>query len=102
MNQRDELAQDIRAVDGSHSLGAGELAERLTERGWSRPRVVETIEQLVELPVGAVVLTEQGGVYEARSTVPYQTWRETGSRYVHTPADLALPATVLYLPEEQP
>jgi hypothetical protein len=31
-----ELANDIRAVDGNHDLGAGELAARLVERGWRR------------------------------------------------------------------
>ena len=31
-----ELANDIRRVDGNHDLGAGELAARLTELGWSR------------------------------------------------------------------
>lgn len=32
----DALAQDIRRVDGWHSLGAGALAERLAALGWSR------------------------------------------------------------------
>lgn len=31
-----ELAADIRALDGSHSLGAGALAEALVSRGWIR------------------------------------------------------------------
>jgi hypothetical protein len=31
-----DLANDIRLVDGNHDLGAGELAEALTKRGWSR------------------------------------------------------------------
>jgi hypothetical protein len=30
------LANDIRAVDGNHDLGAGALAEALTARGWTR------------------------------------------------------------------
>lgn len=30
------LANDIRAEDGNHDLGAGELADRLTRRGWSQ------------------------------------------------------------------
>lgn len=30
------LANDIRTVDGNHDLGAGELAARLIERGWTR------------------------------------------------------------------
>lgn len=30
------LANDIRAVDGNHDLGAGALAGALIERGWTR------------------------------------------------------------------
>ncbi len=30
------LANDIRIEDGNHDLGAGELAERLVERGWRK------------------------------------------------------------------
>lgn len=98
MNQHDELAQDIRAVDGSHSLGAGELAERLTERGWSRPRVVETIEELEALPVGSVVRDRLTEVHELFN----DGWVECGYAAAFDAEALALPATVLYLPEEKP
>lgn len=33
----DDLAADIRLVDGGNSLGAGALAEALLERGWVKP-----------------------------------------------------------------
>lgn len=32
-----DLATDIRAVDGSHDLGAADLAEKLVEKGWTKP-----------------------------------------------------------------
>jgi ubiquinone biosynthesis protein UbiJ len=32
----DALANDIRSIDGKHDMGAGELAEKLIERGWQR------------------------------------------------------------------
>lgn len=32
----DALANDIRAIDGKHELGAGELAEKLIELGWTK------------------------------------------------------------------
>lgn len=35
----DELAQDIRRIDGNHGLGAGELAERLFALGWRRYKI---------------------------------------------------------------
>lgn len=36
MTQVDDLAEDIRTIDGKHELGAGELAEKLIELGWSK------------------------------------------------------------------
>lgn len=32
----DELAQNIRIIDGNHDMGAGEIAERLVELGYTR------------------------------------------------------------------
>lgn len=96
MNQRDELAQDIRAVDGSHSLGAAELAERLAERGWSRPQVVETIEGLEALPDGSVVRDEEACICERDA----DGWLITGSRNGYIHRDILLPVTVLYVPQE--
>lgn len=32
----EELATDIRAVDGDHALGASQLTEELLRRGWTR------------------------------------------------------------------
>jgi len=32
----DDLARDIRGIDGDHQLGAGALAERLVDAGWRR------------------------------------------------------------------
>ncbi|MGF7125034.1 hypothetical protein [Rhodococcus sp. BE178] len=98
MNQQDELARDIRAVDGGHSLGAAELAERLAERGYSRPRVVETITALRALPMGAVVRTPNGLVFQRF----HSYWGLTGDPNEFPTQDITLPATVLHLPEETP
>ncbi|RDI32435.1 hypothetical protein DEU38_103168 [Rhodococcus sp. AG1013] len=100
MNQQDELAQDIRAVDGNHSLGAAELAERLIERGYSRPRVVETIAELEALPEGSVI-------YSANAFPLEKVPNEFGTPWAYGPKlvsnrSVQLPATVLYLPEETP
>lgn len=32
----DDLAADIREVDGAHTLGASELAEALSAKGWTK------------------------------------------------------------------
>lgn len=36
-NDINDLAADIREVDGDNSLGAGALAEKLIEKGWAKP-----------------------------------------------------------------
>lgn len=36
----EELAADIRALDGNHDLGASELATALTELGWTKVPIV--------------------------------------------------------------
>lgn len=111
MSTRDELANLIDdAAEWATSQGRicspHEVADAILAAGYSRPRVVETIEELEVLPEGAVVLTEQGGIYEAElSGIPptsARTWWATGWQYPASPSDLALPATVLYLPEETP
>ena len=53
---RDELAADIREVDGNHSLGASALADRLVDLGWSKPRTVNSAAELDALPVNSVVV----------------------------------------------
>lgn len=46
----DDLAQDIREIDGSHDLGAGALAEELWEKGWVRlPSKYEEMSEFMEM-----------------------------------------------------
>ncbi|NKS77986.1 hypothetical protein GS539_19380 [Rhodococcus hoagii] len=109
MNQQDELAQDIRAVDGNHLLGASELAERLIERGWFRPRVVETesesggLEALWTMPVGTSIECGSGMLWRKVATGMYG-WAGTGVSH-HCQPEVFMrdtPLTVLFLPEEKP
>lgn len=94
MNQRDELADLIESMDGHFYT---DIADEIRAAGYSRPQVVESVEGLEALPVGSVVLTEQGGVYELAWQ---ETWMETGDHNPHGHEDLSLPATVLYAPQE--
>ena len=60
MSEVDKLAQDIRQVDGNHSLGAGALAEKLIERGWckNQPPSMDEIEaELKAILAGDIDLT---------------------------------------------
>lgn len=89
---RDELAADIREVDGNHSLGASALADLLVDRGWSKPRTVNSAAELDALPVGSVLARnldhpDEMDVYVKRSDT-------AGWRY------LPLPMTVLFTPGE--
>lgn len=52
---RDELAADIREVDGNHSLGASALADLLVDRGWSKSRTVNSTAELMTLPSGSLI-----------------------------------------------
>lgn len=107
MNQQDELLRLIRQIDETID-GLGEWHEATEWLEWvrkevqrimnaSRPQVVESVDQLVALPVGSVVLTEQGGVYELAWR---EAWMETGDHNPHGHEDLSLPAAVLYTPQE--
>lgn len=59
---RDELAADIREVDGNHSLGASALADRLVDRGWSKPRTVNSAAELDALKPGTVLRFPDGEI----------------------------------------
>ncbi|MBP0080127.1 hypothetical protein GS913_18530 [Rhodococcus hoagii] len=107
MNQQDELAKLIRQQTVLARVYCDELAGRILAAGYSRPRVVETVEEAAALPDGSVILHE-GMAYQASSYVSeahpdgyicwecHESWRgELGH------ADI-LPATVIHLPEEKP
>jgi hypothetical protein len=64
----------------------------------SRPRQVTTVAELDALPVGSVVLSEQGAIWERESDA---YWIETGNTWRVQSEDIALPARVLYVPEEE-
>ncbi|NKR52962.1 hypothetical protein GS481_02380 [Rhodococcus hoagii] len=111
MNQRDELVDLIDdAIEwaGQEDIAlADHIADAILAAGYSRPRVVETVEDAAALPDGSVILHE-GMAYQASSYVSeahpdgyicwecHESWRgELGHGDI-------LPATVIHLPEEKP
>lgn len=66
-NPVDDLAQDIRRVDGSHSLGAGALAQALHDLGW---RKQPEPEWWTEYRSAVVYLATDGTVDSIRETGP--------------------------------
>ena len=63
----------------------------------TRARTITTVDQLDALPVGSVVLSEQGAVFEHDHD---GFWAEPGFTWRPMSKDMALPARVLYTPEE--
>ncbi len=66
MSTIDDLAADIRAVDGDNDLGSGALAEALAELGWTK------VAPVVEVPLKdykegeAVLVLREGNWIEGR------------------------------------
>ena len=63
----------------------------------TRTRTITTVAELDALPIGSVVLSEYEAVWERESDV---YWIETGNTWRVQSTDIALPARVLYNPEE--
>lgn len=80
----DQIDYPIRVI---HELRAE--VRRLT------PREITTLEELEALPVGVVVHSDEGCVWER----DISGWYEPGARHGCVASDIALPAAVLYLPE---
>ncbi|NKZ63008.1 hypothetical protein GTG23_07045 [Rhodococcus hoagii] len=122
MNQRDELAQDVAAAvfEAADTLACADIesstdavlvghfdmrkaADHLIGLGYSRPRVVETVEELDTLSRGARILTPKTGNVWWPSRHG-RGWDGSNGGYTFTRDLLEQegPATVLYLPEEKP
>ena len=63
----------------------------------TRTRDITTVAELDALPIGSVVLSEQGAVFEHDHD---GFWAEPGFTWHPMSKDMALPARVLYDPEE--
>ena len=105
-SERDELAGLIRAgaEDAASTIDPGtakKLADELVAAGYRKPRALVTVEELDALPEGAVVLSEQGGVWERQEVSPGSLlWVEAspGRGYPQPSGEIALPATVIHCP----
>ena len=98
---RDELAADIREVDGNHSLGASALADLLVDRGWSKPRTVNSATELDALPAESVALFGITPGYKRHDGL----WETSGVNDRFTTNEVfeslgGQPATVLFTPGE--
>ena len=72
-------------------------ADTLLAAGWQPPaRVITDATELPKLPHRAVVRDNAGDIFERWHT----HWYETGREDRYDSCEIALPATVLYVPEE--
>ena len=106
-NERDELSYCISAALGSvcgiydtTEDEDREMAALLIDNGYRKPRTVTTAAELDALPVGSVVLDNEGDVWQHRGYAAYQWCNTTGGRNsgLDTSEFAAdcLPATVLH------
>ena len=79
------------------------MADVIMGRGFRKPRVITTAEELDTLPDEAVVSSDFGVIHQ--KTVEFDTDRVTwvcpGDTDEHTAGKITLPATVLYEPEAE-
>jgi hypothetical protein len=110
-NERAELANLIASnldrLFGKREFGPAQqdidLADELLAAGYRKPRTITTAEELDALPIWSVVRDGDGWVWEACSRTwagenPKLTW--DGPEWGDRSEDIALPATVLYEPEQ--
>ncbi|MDH6279510.1 hypothetical protein [Prescottella agglutinans] len=100
MSQRDELANlidDAIGWAGQEDIALEyHVADAILAAGYSSPRVVETIEELEALPVWSVVRDRRKYTLERCD----HGWFIPGRAGYRDARDIAIPATVLYVPEE--
>ena len=96
--------ENIRANWRQSFIRCGEI---LAEAGWTPPaRVIETIEELDALPVGAVIRYwdsphAEPGVWQRADCPAHESpwWICTGVETPFDTAEIPLPVTVLWMPE---
>ena len=120
MSIKDELARDIFLADNSNAAPglmeqewdenpttytyAHHIAERLTAKGYRKPRTISTLEELYELGLGSVIRSEKVHYLVAHKEdgdAGRHGWAAAGTSQI--PVDLSswLPVTVLHEPQEE-
>ena len=70
-------------------------AEAIIAAGYRKQRIITAEDELAGLRQGAVILSEQGGIFQQFNGY----WLEPANSYGHHLDEIALPVTVLYEPE---
>lgn len=107
MSTRDELRDLVYDAIEWAALEDVNLADHITDTvraaGYSRPRVVETVEELKALPEGSVVTWDDYGNQTVAVIGEEDYIEHTANDYWNSRLDrIGLPATVIHLPERTP
>ncbi|MFE5708985.1 hypothetical protein [Rhodococcus koreensis] len=97
---RDEIADLLEALEGAD---LADIADAILEAGYRKPRTIASVGELDALPEGAVILSEQGGVWERQEddSTELLFWVEAtqGQGSPQFSDGIALPATVIHRPK---
>ena len=102
-DEREELARLLRdnaiAAGGGRSFAAADV---ILEAGFRRPRTVETVEELRELPRGTVVRSANGHVFDKHRAELWMEADETADQWYSEGLIECFtgPFLVIYEPEE--
>lgn len=110
MSTRNELAADIsrsaREIDERFDIGheSTELADKLLAAGWSKPRTLDSVDELEALPVSVVLRNNKSGrVFEKarRKSTGKSEWMRMQDRWVYETYEILYEGTwtVLFIPE---
>ena len=108
MSARDDLARIVNIGWGSdgeyEALDSTDyaIADAVLAAGYSKPRIVTTVDELEALPVGSVVRgVDEHFVFEryASDAVLGRNWWTSGEWSTYSADQITLPAYVLFTPE---
>lgn len=107
MSARDELAAVIVEAYGEDPSECPceqdfDVAAHILAAGYSKPRTIETVEELDALPVETVVRSDMGNIYVKDYDMddPSAIWWVTAGAVSEFQSNrILLPATILYEPE---
>ncbi|MGJ5667776.1 hypothetical protein QLG13_07895 [Rhodococcus aetherivorans] len=107
MKDRDELARIIMAPR-MHTNASGDkqraIADAILASGYRKPRTITTVEEALALPEGSVIRSSKDGYVFEMTEPSYGRPQGIGPGDDLTTHidEWYLPATVLWMPEEQP
>jgi hypothetical protein len=89
---------DRHGINGEEFVEAARLALEAAAPHLMAPRVLSAVDELDDLPEGAMVRTDAGFYLKEALRHGISTWVTTNEQYYFKTDDIPLPATVIYNP----